>query len=104
MLDHDSALDLLRAHGQEHVLAFWDQLDEQGRAALAGQLARIDFDDLARLRVTLKRARHFLNCSGRRDPQSPLDAELIRGRVVADAKSSTYNRTRRVDEGQLALF
>ena len=39
-------------HGQSHVFAFWDQLDEQGRAALAGQLSKIDFDDLALLRRT----------------------------------------------------
>ncbi len=39
MLDHDSALDLLRAHGQEHVLAFWDKLDAAGRDALLAQVA-----------------------------------------------------------------
>ena len=74
------------------------------RIVRARRAGRLDFDDLARLRVTLKRARHFLTCSGKRDPQSPLDAELIRGKVVSDAQSSTYNRTRRVAEGQLALF
>ena len=32
MSNHDSALATLRAHGQEHVLAFWDKLDEAARA------------------------------------------------------------------------
>ena len=64
----------------------------------------LGFDDLRRLRVTLTRARHFVTCGGRRDPSSPLDPELIRRRVVEDAASSPYNRTRRACEGQLALF
>ena len=64
----------------------------------------LGFDDLRRLRVTLKRTRHFVTCAGRRDPASPLDPELIRRRVVGDAASSPYNRTRRACEGQLTLF
>lgn len=53
MLDHDSALDLLRAHGQEHVLAFWDQLDAAGREALLAQVGEIDFDALETTRSLL---------------------------------------------------
>lgn len=64
----------------------------------------LTFEDLGRLKVTLKRARHFVSVGGRRDPSCPLDAELIRGRVVADARQSVYNRTRRMAEGQLSLF
>lgn len=70
-------------------------------ARRSGPLA---FDDLARLKVTLKRARHFLTCNGRRDANCPLDTELIRTRVVNDARQSSYNRARRVAEGQLSLF
>jgi putative DNA modification/repair radical SAM protein len=64
----------------------------------------LDFDDLARLRVTLKRARHFLTCSGRRDPTSPLDPGLIRRKVESDASNSRYNRTQRLESAQLSLF
>jgi len=64
----------------------------------------LSFDDLKRLRVTLKRARHFLTCNGKRDPASPLDPALIRQRVVSDAQATSYNRTRRLAEGQLSLF
>ena len=72
-------------------------------AARARQI--LTFEDLRRLRVTLKRARHFLTCCGRRDVQSPLDAELIRRRVMEDARSSVYNRRREELEGaQLRLF
>lgn len=64
----------------------------------------LGFDDLERLHITLKRARHFLSCSGKRDVRCPLDAELIRERVINDAHQSSYNRARRQAEGQLALF
>lgn len=39
----------LAAYGQEHVLRFWDELDEAGRAQLAGQLDEIDLRLLDRL-------------------------------------------------------
>ena len=74
------------------------------RIVAARKAGPLTFDDLARLRITLKRARHFLTCSGKRDRKSPLDAELIRQRVVNDAKQSSYNKARRQAEGQLSLF
>ncbi len=39
----------LREHGQDHVLAGWDRLDDNRRAALLGQLQAIDLDQLRRL-------------------------------------------------------
>lgn len=74
------------------------------RIVVARKTKLLTFDDLAQMRVTLKRARHFLTCSGRRDPASPLDAALIRERVVSDARASSYNARRRQAEGQLSLF
>ncbi len=65
--------------------------------------AILGFDDLKRLRITLKRARHFVSCAGKRDPQSPLDVELIRERVIMDAASSKYNRTRHAIASQPQL-
>ena len=69
----------------------------------------LDFDDLKRLNVTLKRARHFMTCNGRRDQQCPLDPDLIRREVIKDATSSSYNRTRTAAEStdgyvQLSFF
>lgn len=39
----------LKKHGQEHVLAHWDRLDDAGRRELTGQLAHIDLEHLTRL-------------------------------------------------------
>lgn len=65
----------------------------------------VTFDDLRALRVTLRRARHFLTCGGVRDEGSPLDEGLIRERLANDARGSAYNRRRAELEGaQLRLF
>ncbi len=74
------------------------------RILAARRQGPLSFDDLGKLHVTLKRARHFITCNGTRDASCPLDAELIRRRVVSDAKQSRYNATRRAVEGQLTLF
>ena len=75
------------------------------RIVAARERGPVTFDDLRALRVTLRRARHFLTCGGKRDDKSPLDAGLIRQRVVSDARSSAYNRRRSELEGaQLRLF
>lgn len=75
------------------------------RIVAARAKGRLTFEDLAAMHVTLGRARHFLTCCGRRDEKAPLDAELIRRRVVEDAQGHAYNRRRRELEGeQLRLF
>ena len=75
------------------------------RIITARKRSRLTFDDLARMRITLKRARHFLTCSGLRDDTCPLDEELIRRRVVEDARDSRYNKARRaIEADQLTLF
>lgn len=66
---------------------------------------RLTFDDLRRLNITLKRAKYFLTCSGKREDNCPLDPEFIHESVVTHAKQSSYNRTRRtVESEQLSLF
>lgn len=40
---------VLAPYGQEHLLAFWDELDEGRRESLAGQIRAIDFDLIERL-------------------------------------------------------
>jgi len=75
------------------------------RIVRARRGARLGFDDLEALGITLKRARHFLVCAGARDPASPLDPELIRKKVVEDARASAYNSARRlIEAAQPRLF
>ncbi|MCE5269246.1 MAG: UDPGP type 1 family protein [Planctomycetaceae bacterium] len=45
----DKLIALLRANGQEHLLAFWDKLDAAEQGALAGQIEAIDFPLIRKL-------------------------------------------------------
>ncbi len=49
----DAAKSLLAAHGQEHLLGFYDMLDDSARQALLDQLAEIDFDHVDALKAML---------------------------------------------------
>jgi UDP-N-acetylglucosamine/UDP-N-acetylgalactosamine diphosphorylase len=46
----------LEAHGQGHLLRFWDELTDAGRGRLLGDLESLDLDPLDRLVATLVRA------------------------------------------------
>ncbi len=41
-------VELLAAHGQEHLLAFWDELDDSQRESLAAEIRKVDFATIAR--------------------------------------------------------
>ena len=45
----DSLQDALAAHGQEHVLRYWEELTDDERAALAAQIEEIDLAQMERL-------------------------------------------------------
>jgi len=45
----------LAKHGQDHLLRFWDEIDEAGREVLAAEIESIDFDQLDRLIAELVR-------------------------------------------------
>lgn len=46
----DDARNLLAAQKQDHVLAWWDRLDEAAQAALLAQIEGLDFDAIAYMR------------------------------------------------------
>lgn len=48
-MTYDEALAKLKPFGQEHLLAFYDGLDEAGRSALLGEIAALDVARIARL-------------------------------------------------------
>ncbi len=48
-LDREQLVARLRPFGQEHLVTFWDRLDAQQRARLAGEIVAIDLAQIARL-------------------------------------------------------
>lgn len=49
----EDARRLLTQHDQEHVLRFWDRLDEDGQARLLRQIEDLDFEAIERMRAML---------------------------------------------------
>ncbi|MCI0377006.1 MAG: hypothetical protein L0215_05335, partial [Gemmataceae bacterium] len=45
----EDLLDLIRRHGQEHVLTWWHELVESDRTCLITQMQGIDFEELKQL-------------------------------------------------------
>ena len=74
------------------------------RIVSARRGTRLGFDELKRLRIVLKRAKHFLVCGGKRHPQARLEPDEIRREAIADARDSSYNRSLRTMEHQPSLF
>ena len=48
-MDHGNLLAILRQYGQEHLLAFWAELDARQRNSLARQICEIDFPLIGKL-------------------------------------------------------
>ena len=46
-MQYDELKTLLEAHGQMHVLRWWDELDAAGREKLAGQIESIDWETVS---------------------------------------------------------
>lgn len=52
-MDYEKAVQLLEEHGQQHLLKFWDRLDEGGRAALLSQFEALDFEQINAMKALL---------------------------------------------------
>jgi UDP-N-acetylglucosamine/UDP-N-acetylgalactosamine diphosphorylase len=79
------ALDsLLASHGQQHVLAFWDQLDQPGRESLAAQIRAVDLDLLARLYQARNRQGDLRAAADRAGPPPAFRLETAGNRFSPD--------------------
>jgi len=45
-MDYKTALDLVKKHGQEHLLKYYDELDDEQRASLLKDIENLDFSYL----------------------------------------------------------
>lgn len=72
---------VLEAYGQQHLLQFWGELDASGRQRLAGQLAAIDFQQMAELYLVATRSHDWAERSRRAEP--PLAVRLRDRRTTA---------------------
>ena len=97
-MDREDFSAVLRPFGQEHLLAFWEQLDAAGRESLARQIQGIDFGLLQRLfsqrqdqgnfrdlALCAKPPRAFRLESGRHAPSAVRQLAVARGRQALAA-------------------
>lgn len=64
----DQLLAKLAPHGQAHLVAGWEQLDERSQSRLANQISAVDFSLLARLRAGNEAAPDWAELSRRAKP------------------------------------
>jgi predicted DNA-binding helix-hairpin-helix protein len=93
-LDRAGIEALRRVPGIGHVSA--------SRIAATRRFGALREEDLPRLGVVLKRARHFVVCGGRHLGGGRIDAAAIR-RQLAAGRGRTRDQARRAVQGELAL-
>jgi UDP-N-acetylglucosamine/UDP-N-acetylgalactosamine diphosphorylase len=92
---HPELAGRLEAFGQEHLLAFWHELDESGRAQLARQIAAIDLELMAELFGTTAVAEDWAALARRAGPPPAIR--------LADRASGRFTSQEARDRGARAL-
>src|SRR5262245_46601705 len=93
---YDSQRRRLESFGQQHLLAFWADLNPQQRATLLADLDQIDLERCAPLIDRLVRNRPALHLPGRLEPASVYPAE------PRPEQRETYRRA--IDAGIAAIL
>ena len=68
-MNYKEAKEFLAKCSQEHLLAFWGELDKAGREALLAQISRIDKDDLAYCQKALAKGQAAPDTKGGKAPK-----------------------------------
>jgi UDP-N-acetylglucosamine/UDP-N-acetylgalactosamine diphosphorylase len=77
-------LTILQRHGQQHLLAFWDALDADAQQSLAGQIAQIDFELVARLYAARGQQAQLHEWIQRAEPPSACYLDASRNRFTPE--------------------
>ena len=80
-MNYNEAEKVLKACGQEHVLAGWPKLSKKARAALLAQVAAIDPKEVARCQASLKAGGAAVDSSKGRAPK----VAVLKGAALAKA-------------------
>jgi len=83
MLERESLESRLKAHGQEHVLDFWDDLSEDEQVSFAKELNNIDLKKVNQLAATAKL--NLANAQTKKDDVMEPLADDIVGRIAASS-------------------
>lgn len=87
-IDLNALREQLRRIGQEHVLRFWDELDESGRQKLTQQLASLNLEEIAELIETHVRRKPPIELPAKINPPNVLPRTADKGREEMYAKAA----------------
>jgi UDP-N-acetylglucosamine/UDP-N-acetylgalactosamine diphosphorylase len=80
--------EILRRHGQEHLLGFWDHLDSEQRQSLARQIRGIDFPLVQKLFSRSQDQSNFRDLAARARPPAAFRLSGLKNRFsLAEARS-----------------
>ncbi len=82
----DRLVELLRSHGQGHLLRFWDVLHEASRQQLARQIEAIDFEQIGALYQQRSATHDWAALARRASPPHAVRIADRAGRAAADAR------------------
>ncbi|QDT36956.1 UTP--glucose-1-phosphate uridylyltransferase [Stratiformator vulcanicus] len=97
MSDREQLLQILRPYGQEHVLNYWDELDEPVRSSLAEQVRSIDF---ARIKQLYESAGSHTDA----DASDRASRAVPPAELVEDALSHSTDELRRAKQRGIELL
>ena len=85
-MTYENALAVLKQNGQEHILAFWRELDDQAKQALLLEIETLDFASIARMKQMLDESRSAA-ASASKSAMTPADVISLSGKEKAAAVS-----------------
>ena len=83
-MNYKEAKEFLAKCSQEHLLAFWGELDKAGREALLAQISSIDKDDLAYCQKALAKGQAAPDTKGGKAPK----VAVLKGAKLKEAKAA----------------
>jgi UDP-N-acetylglucosamine/UDP-N-acetylgalactosamine diphosphorylase len=104
MADLQSLRETLQAYGQEHLLAFAEELDAAARERLAGQIARIDFEALSELIESHVLRKPELSLPDRIEPPEILPAQPAEPLARDRREKARQRGEEMLAEGRVAAF
>jgi UDP-N-acetylglucosamine/UDP-N-acetylgalactosamine diphosphorylase len=98
----DKLLAALAPHGQQHLLAFWDELDPPGRESLAGQIRQIDFALIERLYRGKDDQVNYRDLTDRAEPPPAIRLDSSRNRF--SPQQARERGSRAIASGELGVI
>src|SRR5688500_5051290 len=94
----------LKPHGQEHLLRFWNELDAAGRAQLAGQIERIDFQQISSLFKKAAQSQDWAALSRRAEPPPAMRLSDRKGGGRFNSKEAVQGGVEALAAGKIGVL